>query len=134
MACGDDIVCGVRGYLRERPMSDELEAIEIRFEEVGDEEANQYAQELSDFIRAKAPGVEVDRKRTVEAAQDLGGTLGVILASTAVVAVAQGIKAWLEHRTRSKIVIKRSDGTEVTVDNLSVASATELAPLLIKKA
>ena len=100
--------------------------VSIGFDKVDSATAGSYAHELREAILEQAPDISVDRKRDDSATQDLGTTLGVILSTGAVLAVAKGIQTWLDHRTRSSIIVER-EGTRVRVDHLTCKNATELA-------
>ena len=84
------------------------------------------ADELRDYILDAASDVQVDQKRGDPDAQDFGATLALLLATSAVTAVAKGIKRWLEQRDTAKVTFKNGRKTLV-VENISATSAAELA-------
>ncbi len=100
--------------------------LKIHFAEIEEARASQYAPELRRFILDAAPEVTVSQEREDPEAQDAGGALAVILGSSAVVALARGIKAWLELRTRSSVVFK-ARGKELVINNLTCHQAADLA-------
>jgi hypothetical protein len=97
----------------------------ISFENSSKAEATQYASELRDKLLATSPDVSVDYERDAEDTQDFGATLAVVLGTPAVLAVAQGIKAWLASRPTAGITISGSAG-EVIIAGLTSADAAKI--------
>lgn len=102
------------------------ERLEIRIGGVLQAEAGAYADELRRYLLDQAPEIELERVRTDPDALDFGAGLAVILATPAIVAVAQGIKMWLARRTNSKVVIQVDD-KKLEVDGIYARDAAALA-------
>jgi hypothetical protein len=99
---------------------------EIGFDSASAVEAGKYADELRRYILDAAPEVEIERIRTDPEAQDFGTSLAVILASPAIIAVAQGIRMWLARRSSSKVKLKVGNRV-LEVDNIRARDAATLA-------
>lgn len=74
-----------------------------------------------------APHDQVSRTRTESDTQDVGTVLSLVLTSGATLAVAEGIRRWLEQRTNSSVTVKTRDGGCIEVKNVSNRSAQQLA-------
>jgi hypothetical protein len=83
-------------------------------------EANILAGELQAALRQDVPDVQVTRMKADTRTQDFGATLVLILGTTAVTKLADGIAAWLASRHQAKLRLTRttSDGRteEVVVE------------------
>jgi len=90
--------------------------VRVAFGELRSGEANQAIQALRDVILERA-GDEVvaSIEKDDPDSQDAGGTLVLLFGSSAAVAIAQGIRAYLARRgdNRDGITIRTADGTEV---------------------
>jgi hypothetical protein len=69
----------------------------IRFPNANLAQANRLAETLRTAILNAAPDANVQRRKESQESMDFGATLGITLAGPAVVAVAKGMKAWLER-------------------------------------
>lgn len=96
----------------------------IHFSNVTTAEANRYAAELREALLDASPDVGAIQQRDDPYSQDFGSTVVLILGTPAIIAVAQGIKAWLEKRNDVEIVL-RPDG-EVHGRNLSSRDAVTI--------
>lgn len=97
---------------------DEPEAgIRITFDEQNHAAANRAVRELQqDLLERTGNRVIASIEKDDEDSQDAGGsTLVLLFGSSAAIAIAQGIRAYLARRgdSRDGIVIKMADGTEV---------------------
>lgn len=104
----------------------------IRFPEAESNKANQYARSLADSLRdSLAPGEEVTVSRDTSESMDFGATLVLVLGSTAVTAIAEGVKIWLKRNSGAQIDVLK-DGT-VVGRNLESKDAAEIAKAFSKK-
>ena len=92
-------------------MSDET--IEISFDNVSVAEANRYAQELEMALRSSAPGILTVRKKLDNSTQDIGTVVGVVITSSAAVALASGLADWIRLR-KASITIKKNGAVVAT--------------------
>lgn len=95
-------------------MDGEQRGVRITFDGLTAAEANRAAQALRQSLMS---GADDDLTASIEKddhdSQDAGATLVVLFGSSAAVAVARGIRAYLERRGRDEITIRTADGTEV---------------------
>ncbi|MGD0942309.1 MAG: hypothetical protein ABR905_21660 [Terracidiphilus sp.] len=68
--------------------------------------ANQYASNLTGFIREIRGISRADQQRVQDNTQDLGSTIVLILGTASVTIVAQGIASWLARHSGAKIQIE----------------------------
>lgn len=99
--------------------------VRIRFKGVSLAEANRLAGSLEQTLRDQASDSRIVREREDSSTQDFGATLGIVLAGPAVVAVAQGIRIWLERHHGVEIEIETSEG-KVIARNLTADKAIDL--------
>jgi hypothetical protein len=88
----------------------------IVFEGVTRAQGSRAAQRLKDHLVDQVGGdVDISIEAEDDDSQDAGSTLVLLFGSAAAVAIARGIRAFLERRAdpRDHIVIKTGDGTEV---------------------
>jgi hypothetical protein len=90
--------------------------VRITFGELTRAEANRAVQELRAALVERVGdevAASIDKEDTDS--QDAGATLVLLFGSSAAVAIAQGIRAYLARRAddRDGIVIRTADGTEV---------------------
>ena len=94
-------------------MADKKAELVIKFEGVSAAEANQAAAALRDILLDRAGDeaqVRLEKERLDT--QDAGSTLVLILGSSSVVAVAQGLSLFIS-RFKERIVIRTPEGAEV---------------------
>lgn len=104
----------------------------MRFPETETDKANRYARSLADSLRDLLDsGDEVSVSRDNPESQDFGATLVLVLGTTAVTALAEGIKAWLQRNSGAQLEIL-SDGT-VVAKNLESKDAASIAQALSKR-
>lgn len=89
-------------------------------------ESSAFADQLRAALEGAAPDVTVERKPDRPGTQDMGSVLAVIFGTPAVVAIAQGIAAFLRRRQSASLTIKTAQG-EVVLTN--VTHETALAAL-----
>jgi len=65
----------------------------LGFADASADQSNRYAAELKDSLLAASRDVQVERSRERDDAQDFGGTLVVVLGTTAINTLAHGIAA-----------------------------------------
>lgn len=104
----------------------------IEFENITEEKAGKYANELRNFILQEIPkNIEVEKKRDDSDAQDFGATL---LISIFTIALAKGVAEgageeigkklgkvifeWLENRNEVKLTIKTTKD-EILLENIT---------------
>jgi hypothetical protein len=97
-------------------MADQELGVRVTFDELDRAAANRAVQELREAVRER---VGEEATASIEKddpdSQDAGATLVLLFGSSAAVAIAQGIRAYLARRAddRDGITIKTADGTEV---------------------
>lgn len=101
----------------------------ISFEDTSLAEANILAEDLRKTLITTHPDVSVKRVRKEQDTMDFGSILAIILGTKAVIAVAEGLGAWLKQHQRASIRIERPDGT-IVAENITSRQALELAKLL----
>jgi hypothetical protein len=80
------------------------EQVTLSFPDVTADVANIYAEDLQRALEETlAAGDRVERRRTRPDSQDFGATLVLILGTTAVTAIAEGVKAWLARNSGAAI-------------------------------
>lgn len=108
---------------------EETTALVVSFDDVDVATANRFAADLADTLRHFAPAVETRRVRADPLSQDFGATLVIVLGSTAVTAIANGIQAWLA-RQDAGLTMKRTGAggevTEVTINGRASARTEEI--------
>ena len=104
----------------------EKQTFTITFPDTSVADANRYAQELLEVFREMDADVNVEQKRTSENTQDMGATLVLLFGTPAIIAVAQGIKAWLAQRQTAKITIVGPQG-KVMAENVTSNDAIKIA-------
>lgn len=90
--------------------------IRVVFEGPTRAQSSRAAQGLRDhLVEHVGSDVSVSVEKDDQESQDAGSTLVLLFGTTAAVAIAQGIRAYLARRAdqRDHIVIKTADGTEV---------------------
>lgn len=90
--------------------------VRIVFEGPTRAQSSRAAQGLKDhLVDQVGHDVEISIEAEDDDSQDAGSTLVLLFGTTAAVAIAQGIRAFLARRAdpRDHIVIKTADGTEV---------------------
>ena len=102
----------------------------IKFNEEGLAQANIYSDELREVILELSANknieVEAEILRDSPTTMDFGGTLAIILGTSAVVEIAKGIGNWLSKRNSASITIVAKNG-KVVVENISAKDASSLA-------
>ncbi|HJS87983.1 MAG TPA: hypothetical protein VJ779_21225 [Acetobacteraceae bacterium] len=109
------------------------EEYRIRIEAPDEAAAAEGARRLADDLR-ELPGVlAADRRKADESTMDLGSIVGVIAASGATTAVAQGIADWLRRRRGTRLMIERKDGSgsiKVVVESIDPDAALRITELI----
>ena len=104
--------------------------VTIQFPNVTPDLGNVYAEELQDELRdTLAAGDRVERRRTDPESQDFGATLVLVLGTTAVTAIAEGIRTWLARNSGVSLDIVVGNKT-VHARNLDSQGVQELAKVL----
>lgn len=101
----------------------------IKFPGVTDDEANQFAGNLSAELSEDIVGVEATPARTRRDTQDFGATLVLLLGTASATAVATGIKNWLT-RKGTKADFYSRDGKHVLLENVQSKDIREIAKAL----
>jgi hypothetical protein len=97
-------------------MDDWQIGIRVTFDGADPAQSNRTVQELCDALRETVgPGLGSAIEKEDTDTQDTGSTLALVFSSTATLAVAQGIRAYLARRSDRAHTIKitTADGTEV---------------------
>ena len=104
--------------------------ITIHFPDVTPDVGNVYAEDLrSSLEESLEAGGLVERRRTSPESQDFGATLVLILGTSAVTAIAQGIRTWLARNSDVSIdIVVR--GKVFRARNLDSQGVQELAKVL----
>jgi hypothetical protein len=109
-------------------MSDnDSHSLTLVFPEASTAEGNQLAVDLRDCLRDINGNVQVERLRDNPDTMDFGATLGLILGSAAVIAVAKGIAAWLARNSGVRLEIRQSDGSVAILTNLDSRDVFRIA-------
>jgi hypothetical protein len=110
------------------------DTLQLRIEliDVPDDEAGALATELSDDIVDASPEIEIRRGRSDPSAQDFGATLLLVLGTSAVGALAQGIASYIARRTSSVVKINDGKGGEIVLEGVSSRSATGIAERILE--
>ena len=105
-------------------------SVTIRFPDVTPDLGNIYAEELQAALgETLAAGDRVERRRTDPESQDFGATLVLVLGTTAVTAIAEGIRTWLARNSGVSLDIVVG-GKTVRARNLDSQGVQELAKVL----
>jgi hypothetical protein len=101
----------------------------LRFPEAATDQATRYARSLAEALGDIAPsGTHVNVQRDNPEAMDFGATLVLVLGTTAVTALAQGIKTWLARNSGARIEVLK-DG-KVIAEHLDSKDAAQIAKVL----
>jgi hypothetical protein len=95
-------------------VDDHTEKFELRFEGLSPDKAGPKAMDLRLELLDVSPDISVSIVKDDATNQDLGATIVLILGTPAIIAVANGIAAYLK-RDRAKISIYK-DGSVIAVD------------------
>jgi hypothetical protein len=104
--------------------------IAIHFPDVTPDLGNVYAEDLrASLEESLKAGGRLERRRTSSESQDFGATLVLILGTSAVTAIAQGIRTWLARNSGVSIdIVVR--GKVFRARNLDSQGVQELARVL----
>ena len=110
------------------------EEYRIRVEAADEADATRGARQLADDLR-ELPGVlAAGRQKSDEAVtMDVGAIVGVIAASGAATAMAQGIADWLRRRRGTRLTIERKAGSgsiRVAVEGIDPDAALRITELI----
>ena len=104
--------------------------VTIQFPNATPDLGNIYAEELQEELRdVLAAGDRIERRRTDPQSQDFGATLVLVLGTTAVTAIAEGIRTWLARNSGASVDIVVGT-TTVHGRNLDSQGVQELAKAL----
>jgi len=97
--------------------------VTVAFPDVTEDVANVYAEDLQRVLEdALAPGDRVERRRTRADSQDFGATLVLVLGTTAVTAIAEGIRTWLARNSGAAIDVTVGGSKRVTLHGRNLDS------------
>ena len=105
----------------------------IRFTDTSSAQANQWAGDLKTVLETCHRQVEASQVREDTETMDLGTSLGVILGSGAVVAVAKGIQAWLARNQGATLELTNQQGQTVKATGLRSGDAADLVRGFLKQ-
>ena len=111
--------------------------VTITFPDVTPDVGNVYAEDLQRAIEdTLASGDRVERRRERADSQDFGATLVLVLGTTAVTAIAEGVKLWLARNSGAAIDVAVGGATKITVHgrNLDSKSVEALATAIASAA
>ena len=86
--------------------------------------------ELKETLLDSDHTASVERRSENKGHLDGGAILAIVLGSSATLAIAKGIKAFLSRNPRATLRFTRPDGTTVEVDNLAGRRVVQLAETL----
>lgn len=104
--------------------------VTFSFPGVTDDVANAYAEDLQQSLEdAMSPGDRVERRRTRPDSQDFGATLVLVLGTTAVTAIAEGLRTWLARNSGAAVDVTVGGAKKVTLRgrNLDTQAVQALA-------
>jgi hypothetical protein len=97
--------------------------VTFTFPDVTPDVANIYAEDLQRTLEdTLAAGDRVERKRTRQDSQDFGATLVLVLGTTAVTAIAEGVKLWLARNSGAAIDVSVGGSRTVTLHGRNLDS------------
>jgi hypothetical protein len=105
--------------------------VQISFDHLSAGEAGRAAAELRALVLDEADGIEASLRRTAADSQSVGETLVLLFGSSAAVAIAEGIRAYLAKRPgqRDGLTIRTADGEVIATGE----AASKLdAPALVR--
>jgi hypothetical protein len=107
---------------KESTMSENATVV-LSFTGTSADEGNYYANDLKNSLLDLSPRLQVERRRERDDSQDFGGTLALVLGTTAVNALAHGIAAWLRRNAGARISVNKANGELVAqgLDSKDVA-------------
>src|SRR5687768_15748110 len=91
-----------------KPMSEST--IHIRFPGLSPMAAGQAAADLAEFLKRRNPEVSAKPARTDPNPMDMGPTLALLPGTPALIAVGEGIGAWLSQGERGEVDSQTPDG------------------------
>ena len=97
--------------------------VTFTFPDVTADVANVYAEDLQRALEdTLAAGDRVERRRTRADSQDFGATLVLVLGTTAVTAIAEGVKMWLARNSGAAIDVTVGGSRKVTLHGRNLDS------------
>ena len=97
--------------------------ITLTFPDVSDDVANVYAEDLKQALEDRLSGGDrVERRRSRSDSQDFGATLVLVLGTTAVTAIAEGIRTWLARNSGAAIDVTVGGSKKVTLHGRNLDS------------
>lgn len=103
----------------------------IDFKNASASEANQLALDLKSYLDRQSLG-DTRVIKTRDDTMDFGGTLSVLLGTSSIVSIAQGISHWLMKHQDRKLTIKTAAG-EIIGENLSSRDVEAILKTLNQK-
>lgn len=102
--------------------------IKVTGESVADAEV--LASDLHETLLDSHDAASVERRSAGKGHLDGGAILAIVLGSSATLAIAKGIQAFLSRNPRASLRFTRPDGTVVEVDNVAGRHVARLAETL----
>jgi membrane-associated two-gene conflict system component 1 (EACC1) len=97
--------------------------ITFTFPDVTDDVANVYAEDLKEALEDTLTGSDrIERQRSRSDSQDFGATLVLVLGTTAVTAIAEGIRTWLARNSGAAIDVTVGGSKKVTLHGRNLDS------------
>lgn len=93
-------------------------------------DADVLVSDLHEILLDADHAVSVERRSGNKGHLDGGAILAIVLGSSATLAIAKGIQAFLSRNPRASLRFTRPDGTIVEVDNLAGRHVARLAATL----
>lgn len=97
-----------------------------------DDESEIFARELEAVLLSSSPEVNVVRIKTNQLTMDLGATIGIVFASAAATALANGVADWLRMRNNAHLRI-RDKLNDIEVGGLSGKDIARVLKILTGK-
>lgn len=104
--------------------------------EAGDDRAaGQGARSLSDDLREIKGVLEADREKGEQPTMDLGAIVTIIAASSATLAIAQGVADWIRRHRGTILKIERdpkADSIKVAIENIDPEAALRITETILR--
>jgi hypothetical protein len=104
----------------------------ITFAGTSTAKGNRLASSLVEALRDLDPGIVAARHREQSDTQDFGASLAVILGTTAVTTVANGLVAWLARNSGARIEIRRKHRLILTASDLNSQNVSKNVSQVVK--
>ena len=107
----------------------ENKKIVLSFAGATPDDCTRYARELKDFLLTAIDALQVHQHRERDDSQDFGTTLIIVLGTTAINTLAQGIAVWLQRNSGVRINVNKTNG-ELVAEGLDSKDVAEIVKAL----